>query len=524
MINILVVDDEPISADGIAIYLAEHGETDWNVITAYGGMSALASIHMRIDILISDIMMPVIDGFALHQRMIQHWPRMKTIFLTGYPLLDNAQKAIRADNVIDYILKTEDEQAVLQAVRKAVTAFNADMRAQDIIRKAKEDIKKARPLLQKELLSSLLLQKLELDEPLQERFFQLELPLQAERPVLLLLVQFGSLLQRENGHDLMNFALENIMEKYLWPAYRFFAIAMDSRRVVYFLQWQSGETADQVMQVFSLLEGVQQTYSRTIGALSMVLDCAYGPWSQVGQRYLGLIHTMERNASVLNEGVTLQSSEWELTEVAPHASLLELRGLLESKAYERAAKYLQEMEQPQTYRGRIDLYRRLLKLYCLTMDARDEEEASYPNNKLPPLVLDPEGWQQVIHAFALLFASMSRSSTYAVQSNNQMIEQTKAYVREHLSEDLSLTVMADWLGRSTSNLSRVFKQVTGMGYNEYIVQQRMHFAAQLLRQQSRLRLNDVASAVGYATPSYFIRVFREHFGMTPTEYKKTNGA
>ena len=144
---------------------------------------------------------------------------------------------------------------------------------------------------------------------------------------------------------------------------------------------------------------------------------------------------MERNASVLNEGVTLQSSEWELTEVAPHASLLELRGLLESKAYERAAKYLQEMEQPQTYRGRIDLYRRLLKLYCLTMDARDEEEASYPNNKLPPLVLDPEGWQQVIHAFALLFASMSRSSTYAVQSNNQMIEQTKAYVREMCIRD-----------------------------------------------------------------------------------------
>ena len=69
MINILVVDDEPISADGIAIYLAEHGDMDWNVMTSYGGLLALNHIRQRVDILVTDVMMPVCDGFTLHERM-----------------------------------------------------------------------------------------------------------------------------------------------------------------------------------------------------------------------------------------------------------------------------------------------------------------------------------------------------------------------------------------------------------------------------------------------------------------------
>ena len=43
MINILVVDDEPISADGISIYLQEHGEDMWVVRTAYNGFAGIGN-------------------------------------------------------------------------------------------------------------------------------------------------------------------------------------------------------------------------------------------------------------------------------------------------------------------------------------------------------------------------------------------------------------------------------------------------------------------------------------------------
>lgn len=137
MINILVVDDEPISADGISIYLEEHGDSTWNVLTAYHSESAMKFSQQRIDILLTDIMMPGTDGFALQEQIRQRWPMVKTVFLTGNRQLDYAQQAIRSSGVVDYVLKMEDETVVLQAVRKAVAAMEGDARTQEACRRPK---------------------------------------------------------------------------------------------------------------------------------------------------------------------------------------------------------------------------------------------------------------------------------------------------------------------------------------------------------------------------------------------------
>lgn len=522
MINILVVDDEPINADGIAIYLAEHGGTDWNVMTSYGGVMALAHVKQRVDVLVTDIMMPVCDGFALNERMSTQWPRMKTIFLTGHPQLDYAQRAIRADNVVDYVLKTETEEVILAAVRKAVAAFQKEMQTQDLIGKAMEDIKVAQPLLRKELLISILKQKLDPKESLSERFRELELPLRPDWPVLLLLVQLGPITRLEYGADLASFTLDNIVEKYLWPTYKLYSVQVDSRRIVYFIQSSISHDEQSIKQTFSLLEGVQETYHQSIGMISLVLDHQYCPWQEAGQHYLSMIHTLERFAQLDEDLLVMQSSQDKLSEAAPHSVLFELRSMLEHGEYERAAMRLQQMEWPHTPQGRIDLYRRLLKLYMLTVSARDDAENLYQDCRLPPLMLDEAGWEQTISSFAALLASMSRIAEVSTQRTSNVISRVKEYVNDHLAEDLSLTRMADIVGRSTSNLSKVFKQGTGMGYNEYIVRQRMKHAVSMLVNQPTMRLNDIAETVGYSTPSYFIRVFREHFGMTPSEYRKNN--
>lgn len=103
--------------------------------------------------------------------------------------------------------------------------------------------------------------------------------------------------------------------------------------------------------------------------------------------------------------------------------------------------------------------------------------------------------------------------------NTQLVEQVKQYARTHLAEDLSLSKMAAMTGRSISNLSRVFKRTAGIGYNDYINQLRMRQAALCLRSSS-ITLDEVAASVGFNSTSYFIRVFREHFGTTPTGYRK----
>lgn len=201
----------------------------------------------------------------------------------------------------------------------------------------------------------------------------------------------------------------------------------------------------------------------------------------------------------------------------------EWRGILALVAggeYDAATGALHRMVLPPAPQQRIDLYRRLLRLYMLAVDSQSDAQSIYQERRVPPLLLDDDGWTHTVHAFAALFSGLTHTPE-TTQRNSMLIAQVEKYARGHLADDLSLSKMAMVTGRSASNLSKVFKQMTGMGYHDYIAQLRILQAAQLLRRRPQMRLVDIAASVGFSTTSYFIRVFREHFGITPSEYRKT---
>lgn len=103
--------------------------------------------------------------------------------------------------------------------------------------------------------------------------------------------------------------------------------------------------------------------------------------------------------------------------------------------------------------------------------------------------------------------------------NNGTIEQIKAYIQDHLNDDLSLDAVAKNIGISAGHLSRLFKQETGQNFLDYIVDCRMQKAAILIRQPQH-SISVVAESVGYRTSRYFSEVFKEYYGVTPTEYRK----
>lgn len=69
-----------------------------------------------------------------------------------------------------------------------------------------------------------------------------------------------------------------------------------------------------------------------------------------------------------------------------------------------------------------------------------------------------------------------------------------------------------------SYLSRLFKAETGKTFSRYLIELRMKRAAELLA-QSGLKISDVAMCVGYNDVSYFIQTFKKHYEMTPEQYK-----
>ena len=95
----------------------------------------------------------------------------------------------------------------------------------------------------------------------------------------------------------------------------------------------------------------------------------------------------------------------------------------------------------------------------------------------------------------------------------------KKYIRENYGRDLSLDVLGEAAHLHPAYLSRVFKETTQENLSGYITSVRMEKAAQLL-EETDLRIHEVMKQVGYQKSQHFAKLFREKFGVTPTEYRQ----
>ncbi len=86
----------------------------------------------------------------------------------------------------------------------------------------------------------------------------------------------------------------------------------------------------------------------------------------------------------------------------------------------------------------------------------------------------------------------------------------------------SLTELAGELHISVYQLSRLIKQNTGYTFKELLQRKRLNKAAQLLA-DTELSVSDIISCVGYDNASYFFRIFKEKYGVSPKEYRRHTG-
>src|SRR5690606_399483 len=100
-----------------------------------------------------------------------------------------------------------------------------------------------------------------------------------------------------------------------------------------------------------------------------------------------------------------------------------------------------------------------------------------------------------------------------------LIQQATLYVQMHYNRDLSLQMLADLYGVTPSKLSRMFKLRTGVGFGDYVTAYRMETAMNWLRTQD-MSIGKIAEQLRYTAVQSFNRAFRQHTGMSPSEYRK----
>ena len=99
------------------------------------------------------------------------------------------------------------------------------------------------------------------------------------------------------------------------------------------------------------------------------------------------------------------------------------------------------------------------------------------------------------------------------------VGETVAYIRAHIDEKLSVEELARNVYVSPDHLSRLFKKRYNKTLVDYITDERMTLAAEMLKHSS-YSVSMISAKVGYPNYAYFTRQFKKAYGLPPRDYQK----
>lgn len=131
--------------------------------------------------------------------------------------------------------------------------------------------------------------------------------------------------------------------------------------------------------------------------------------------------------------------------------------------------------------------------------------------------------QQLRHEMSLKQISMEPEDISAEHYNAELMKQLLDKIESHLSDpSFNVAQLSDEMNMSRVNLYRKTKELTGKNPTELLKEIRLKHAAAMLREDNGATVADIAAKVGFATPSYFSKCFKEMFGTLPNDYRGNN--
>lgn len=132
-----------------------------------------------------------------------------------------------------------------------------------------------------------------------------------------------------------------------------------------------------------------------------------------------------------------------------------------------------------------------------------------------------EAMRQLLTLFAQhLGESAERAGIRSLSGEPSAVRKAKEFLREHLSESVTLAQVARAAHLSPYHFCRLFHGTTGMTFTDYVARARVEKAKALLRESSA-RVGEVAFATGFGSLSQFNSVFRKWAGASPSDFRKS---
>ncbi|GGG64347.1 response regulator transcription factor [Paenibacillus radicis (ex Gao et al. 2016)] len=505
MYRVFIVDDEPFIIEGL------YDIIDWPaygleiVGSAENGKDALEALKgLSVDILLTDISMPVMDGLTLIREARQFHPELKVIILSGYNEFDYIKSGLKL-GVENYLLKPINIDELQETL--ANTIDKLDQSRPDRMFSA-YDIR----ILRDNILYRWLTRRIASNE-LKERTEMLDIRLDA--PYLAIAV-----LRTDSPAKPFYDALQQLADedKSMLPF-----VDIDGDQVIIFL---FSELEQGKAKALDILNGLQKEMISggnplriSLGSVVQTEEGAPVSYAQAkeAQEYF-LLHDepvvldyeslAERGG---NRSQTAFALDW-----APFSKLIKAKEL--DQLHEAIEA---EFEQYQMIDGITPAYIQSMAIEMMIrfkMELKEIKRADQPE-------LYKAGFVQIMQADKIeeLAAVVKEAATLTVDSlirdvKSPIIQQLLTYVHDNYAQPLSLKSLSQQYNIHPVYLGHLFQKETSETFTDYINKYRIDKAKEMLK-DTQLKVQEIAMQVGYWETGYFYKQFKKYVGISPTDYK-----
>ncbi len=539
MYRLLIVDDEEIITDSLYEVFARLMPDKLDVYKAYSGSEALNWMsRSRIDIVLTDISMPGMNGLELTENILAYWPRCKVIFLTGHSEFDYAYKAIQMPSV-RYLLKTEGYDKVTQTVMDAIEEIRCGDQASELALQSREQKLALELMAQRDYFGHLLQDSSELcidQEALSKEFGALAIGLDPAAPVAMVV---GRQFHPESATYIERNAIarsfDGIWHSHLSEQSRYVGIVDKHSDHVWFLQPVQDSQEKSGGRFIRFLEGTLELVQEA-GLAALELTVAFTvsgapcEWKDITAQYERLRQLLQLKLSeeipVIITDRSDQTESSEAKEAQPIARKSEIMAAhLEADRKEKFEECLEEVSACVLQdRDNANLATEAYYMIALVLYSYINRNGLHKEVDSCGKLLRLDNHSSMKEAFGYLSriadCLFNRKRMDDRERTSGVIDQICRFIHDHLSEDLSLVRLAELNYFNPTYLSRLFKQERGINLSEYIERCRIKKAMELLR-DGDLKVREVAASVGYEAAHSFTRFFKKETGMTPQEYRET---
>ena len=526
--KVILVDDEEEVREAIRKRI-NWEEIGFSVVgTAENGEEALELAEScEPDVVMTDIQMPFMDGLTLLKKLKEKIPDLRSVIFSGYDDFEYAKEAIRLESE-EYILKPVDAdelREIFKRIRERLDEQRQQRRNVELLSKYYEE---SRPMMKEQLIIGLL-EGRELQFDLER--YQKDFDLQIES-AFYCAGAFRITPTSEEGQNLdknlMAVSLRQIVTerfKDVLPVEAF--VYLDTVCVLARLKSTSqyGTFVEEMDRICKIAHrSLDADICAGIGRVYGNAESIHTSFLEAKDAFHHRIFVGENQAICINDVDPTNHVEDYVSEKQIRHIMRQVKVGTKESLEKEIRGFVEKLKKSDINLGQLQIFYAEFVVELLRLSRGHNLSISETgfgnintNEELAGFSSMDAFADRLIELTQILWEKISSGR---MDTTKKLAADAKQYIADHYGESkLSVDEICSHLGVGTSYFSSVFKKETGMSFVTYLTEVRMNEAQKLLDTTDE-KSYIIAGMVGYEEPNYFSYVFKKHFGISPSRYRK----